>query len=756
MAYSSVTVFGDSLVDAGNVLRLADWYDGLPFTDPIDAAPTADKGYYDGRFTNGFTYADLISNKYIGQVTKPIFPYGYEDPYIGIRISPFSSDPSGNNLNFAYGGAQMHRGEESVPDIDGQTDAWRDAVDGDADPNGLYLFSFGANDVHDLVPMDEPWADLATAQQALEAAASEFIHEISGVIRDGARNILVTGVPDIGVQPYYNGAPDEAERRAVATQYAHMLDEMVRTGLSELQQSTGVEIHYVSFEAMADYVLDEMTQIYGSGAIYPLNTSSLVFFDKAHPTTQMHALAAAYLIDQLKGTPAGDQMKLAAPDFSQSGSIATAGEVRTIVVSLAANTTYTVQMLGLSSLGGDVTVLADPQLRVLGPSGTFFASNDDGGMGLDASLTFRTGAAGDYTIELSAVGSLTGSFSFLAEGAALGNNTYIVSHSSALILERAGEGSDTVQASVSYVLAPGVSVEKLTTNSASGLASIDLTGNEFGQTITGNAGVNALTGAGGNDVLNGGAGNDRLDGGTGADQLNGGGGNDTLLGGAGNDKINGNAGGDSMSGGAGNDSIFVDNVGDSVTENLNEGTDTVSASISWTLGANVERLVLTGSANSDGTGNELGNNISGNAGANHLYGMAGSDALNGGAGNDWIEGGAGRDVISGGTGADQFVFRGGDFGGTTTAACDVIRDFISLDGDRINLQPVDANALVGGDQAFTLIGTSAFDGHTAGQLRYEVIGGNTYVQGDTNGDGVADFWIQLDGLHTLSSADFDL
>ena len=69
MPYSGVIVFGDSLVDAGNALKLANWYDGLPFTDEVDAAPTADKGYHAGRFTDGFTFADLISNKYLGVVT---------------------------------------------------------------------------------------------------------------------------------------------------------------------------------------------------------------------------------------------------------------------------------------------------------------------------------------------------------------------------------------------------------------------------------------------------------------------------------------------------------------------------------------------------------------------------------------------------------------------------------------------------------------------------------------------------------------
>ena len=292
MGYSSVTVFGDSLIDAGNALRLAEWYDGLPFTEPVDAAPTADKGYFDGRFSNGYTFADLLSNKYVGLTTKPIFPFDYEDPYLGLKISPFASDPSGKNLNFAYGGAQLLQGDEAVPDLDGQTDAWRDAVDGKADPSGLYIFSFGANDVHDLVPKTGAWASLASAQRDLQAAADKYAHEIMQAIEIGVREILVVGVPDIGVQPYYNGVADEAARRAVGTQYSMLLDQMVRTAIDALTLPTGVHLQYASFAAMSDFVLGEMTQIYGTEAIYPLNASSLVFFDKVHPTTQIHALAA--------------------------------------------------------------------------------------------------------------------------------------------------------------------------------------------------------------------------------------------------------------------------------------------------------------------------------------------------------------------------------------------------------------------------------------------------------------------------------
>src|SRR5688500_2797455 len=107
MPYTGVYVFGDSLVDAGNALKLAEWYGDLTFSDLPEGAPTAEDRYFDGRFTDGLTFADLIANKAIGTATQPVFPYGFEAPWFGAPIAPWVGDPNGNNLNFAYGGAQV-------------------------------------------------------------------------------------------------------------------------------------------------------------------------------------------------------------------------------------------------------------------------------------------------------------------------------------------------------------------------------------------------------------------------------------------------------------------------------------------------------------------------------------------------------------------------------------------------------------------------------------------------------------------------
>src|SRR5262249_52025194 len=120
----------------------------------------------------------------------------------------------------------------------------------------------------------------------------------------------------------------------------------------------------------------------------------------------------------------------------------------------------------------------------------------------------------------------------------------------------------------------------------------------------------------------------------GNDTLSGGGGADTLLGGDGNDFIDGGTGADTMRGGTGNDTYVVDNGNDVVLESINEGTDSVQSSVTFTLSDNVENLSLTGSGNINGTGNALANVITGNAANNALAGLAGADALDGGLGTD--------------------------------------------------------------------------------------------------------------------------
>ena len=192
----------------------------------------------------------------------------------------------------------------------------------------------------------------------------------------------------------------------------------------------------------------------------------------------------------------------------------------------------------------------------------------------------------------------------------------------------------------------------------------------------------------GNDLLIGDDGGNSLQGLGGNDVLRGLAGADSLLGAAGNDKLDGGDDADTLDGGAGNDS---------------------------------------------------------------LRGGAGNDDLSGGTGNDIVSGGAGSDVVRGGAGADTFAFLLLDIAPLAETTGDVIAEFSSAEGDRIDLSAIDANRLVAKNQAFTFIGSTAFS-KVAGELRYEVVGPNDiYLSGDTNGDGKADFVIDLSGPSNVAS-----
>ena len=154
-------------------------------------------------------------------------------------------------------------------------------------------------------------------------------------------------------------------------------------------------------------------------------------------------------------------------------------------------------------------------------------------------------------------------------------------------------------------------------------------------------------------------------------------------------------------------------------------------------------------------GNAADNRIDGLGGADTLSGRSGADTLRGGEGGDTLIGGSGRDVCTGGPGRDTFVFGEGDFGGKTLARGDVITDMRPRQGDRIDLSEVDANRLVGGDQAFTFIGLDHFH-QIAGELRLVFGATATSLLGDTDGDGNADFRIVLTGHINVHAGDFVL
>jgi Ca2+-binding RTX toxin-like protein len=202
------------------------------------------------------------------------------------------------------------------------------------------------------------------------------------------------------------------------------------------------------------------------------------------------------------------------------------------------------------------------------------------------------------------------------------DDRYYVDNAGDIVVEHSGEGTDVVYATVSRTIDANVELLFL-----QGTADLSGLGDAADNRLYGNTGNNTLSGAGGNDVLWGMVGNDTMSGGAGNDQLDGGGGND------------------SMSGGAGNDSYWVDSANDVISELAAEGNDSVFATVSYTLGGNVEALFLLGTSDLNGVGSSGNDSIVGNAGNNSLNGMAGNDTLEGGAGNDTYGTDSAGDVI---------------------------------------------------------------------------------------------------------------
>ena len=288
--------------------------------------------------------------------------------------------------------------------------------------------------------------------------------------------------------------------------------------------------------------------------------------------------------------------------------------------------------VGISTVGGSYTLTANVENGTLVNAVTFNLT----GNGLNNVLTgnaaanILSGGLGNDTLDGGA-GADT-----LIGGA--GNDNYIVGEVDDTIVELDDEGTDFVKVTIvtaggTYVLSEHIENATLTNSVA-----FNLTGNDLNNVLIGNAAANAL---------NGGQGNDTLDGGAGVD---------TLI------------------GGAGDDTYAVDNIGDLVEENADEGTDLVNVAIAaaggtyvLTEGSYVENLTLI---------NTVAFNLTGNSGANALTGNAAANVLDGGSGDDTLDGGAGNDTLIGGLGNDTYV---------VSAATDIITEQDGEGIDQVNI-----------------------------------------------------------------------
>jgi Ca2+-binding RTX toxin-like protein len=300
-----------------------------------------------------------------------------------------------------------------------------------------------------------------------------------------------------------------------------------------------------------------------------------------------------------------------------------------------------------------------------------------------------------------------------------GDDVYVVDNAKDTVTEKPNEGNDTIETTLT-----SLSIAKL-----SAIENLTYTGLSNAM-LVGNASVNRLTGN---------SGDDRLDGGI---------------------------GGDSLIGRRGNDLYIVDDVNDTIIEAIDEGTDSVQSSVTFTLSDYVENLTLTGKAAINGTGNNQNNTLTGNTAANTLSGGHGDDTLDGGAGNDTLSGGdstdvliggLGNDLLTGGSGADKFRFE--KVLGKTNI--DTITDF-ATGIDRIELDDAIFKKLVGATgqltaDKFTPTNESQdlTDYIVAKTVQVNGVGSTAlFYDADGSGKGAAIQFATLVGLTDLSASDF--
>ncbi|WP_342151724.1 FG-GAP-like repeat-containing protein [Methylorubrum sp. SB2] len=359
-----------------------------------------------------------------------------------------------------------------------------------------------------------------------------------------------------------------------------------------------------------------------------------------------------------------------------------------------------------------------------------------------------------------------------------GNDTYSVDNVGDRVLEVVGGGVDRVFSTISYALSAGQEVEFLQLLASTGTAKLNVTGNEFAQTLGGNAGANVLDGKGGADTMIGGKGddtyvvddlgdqvveaagqgNDRVlastsyalaggqsvetmqlleQGGTTQFYLRGNELAQTLIGNASANVLDGKGGADTMIGGSGSDTYAVDDARDVVREAVGGGYDTVVTETSYRLaaGQEIELVRIASSAsrfNIDLTGNEFG------------------QALRGGDGNNVLDGKGGADVMTGGRGQDAFVFSTALGNGNV----DRIVDFAPVD-DTIRLSEAVFSALAPGPlagSAFKNISIGKVDADD--RVLFKQATGELFYDADGSGKGAAVKFATLDGQPKLTHDDF--
>jgi phospholipase/lecithinase/hemolysin len=263
LPYSNLIVFGDSLVDAGNISIATG-----------GATPNPAQGYFDGRFSNGPVASDVLNQAVEGTLSAPSL---------------------GGGDNYAFGGARVINNGDGTPDLAAQVTSYLVHAGGVADPNALYLINDGGNDVFDI---------LLGANQTtrINAVVATILAQLSALQSAGALHFLVAGIGDVGAVPQSiaAGPAVQAFGRAVSVAMSNAIFAALPAGVftvDVIALGDAVAANPAAFGLPAG--INRTTACLSSGSPDPNGPPTCdgyAFFDGVHPASQLAAVMGSAFV----------------------------------------------------------------------------------------------------------------------------------------------------------------------------------------------------------------------------------------------------------------------------------------------------------------------------------------------------------------------------------------------------------------------------------------------------------------------------
>lgn len=290
--FTNIFVFGDSTVDPGNAQVAAPLF-SLP--DPTPAA----LGYYDGRFSNGPTYADLLNQAYgtgsefdpaltvAGMPPGPVFTGGSNFAFGGANVIPPMGDPveaaTSLGAQIGYFEAVFGAGPNSVP------------------ADSLVLFNIGGNDLRDILTgLVDDTLPVSAIPGLVSPVVGGIGTAINAMIGHGADKVLVANVPNVGLFPERGGSVEAAvEGDALSLAFNTALESVL--GTFSATDMRLLDLDGLFDDILASDVFANETTPCLAGMMMCSNPGDYLFWDPVHITAAAHRLIFA---EASRGIPA--------------------------------------------------------------------------------------------------------------------------------------------------------------------------------------------------------------------------------------------------------------------------------------------------------------------------------------------------------------------------------------------------------------------------------------------------------------------